>query len=248
MLATLQMLYVFKLIKLLPFLHVFEPIREALHDRVVDKLIRSGVDKLNKSFERLVKKRRKKLAAMSKSERSDSKKRIDALDLSADRLGINVQEVDNNVIIFQKEVDKVLDEADYAEHSFFFESNATVHVNAADRKRSRKSSKKDWDPHQHASYKRMSSINKQHASSSGNKRTKTNESDNRSNHNSSTHQSERMATNSQSEIDFNDNPADFDVSSDVEIPSSDTDFGAAKSHSIDNDVIGETDETDDNPS
>jgi hypothetical protein len=185
---------------------------------------------------------------MSKSERIDSKNRIEALNLTADGLGINVQEVDNNVIIFQKEVDKVLDEAEYAGHSFSFESNAAVHANAADGRRSRKSSKKDWDPHQHASNKRKPSTN-QHASSSSNKRSKKiDQSFNRSNHNLSTHQSERMTTSSQSEIDFNDNSADFYVSSDVEIPSSDTDFGAAKSHSIDNDVIGETDETDDNPS
>lgn len=185
---------------------------------------------------------------MSKSERIDSKNRIEALDLTADGLGTNVQEVDNNVIIFQKEVDEVLDEAEYTEHSFSFESNVSVHANAADGKRSRKSSKKDWDPHQHASNKRKPSTNKQHASS-GNKRTKkTNESCYRSNNNLSTHESERMNTNSQSEIDFNDSSADFDVSSDVDIQSSDIGYGAAKSHSIDNDVIGETDETDDNPS
>ena len=185
---------------------------------------------------------------MSKSERIDSKNRIEALNLTADGLGINVQEVDNNVIIFQKEVDEALDEAEYSGHDLYFESNATVQANAADWKRSRKSSNKDWDPHQHASNKRKPSTKKQHASSSNKRSKKNDQSFNRSNHNLSTHQSERMSTNSQSEIDFNDNSADFDVSSDVEIPSSDTDFGAAKSHSIDNDVIGETDETDDNPS
>jgi hypothetical protein len=196
-------------------------------------------------------------ARMSKSDRIRYNRQIEGLDLKADALGKRVEEIDNNVTTFQKEVDKVLEVAENSLHSFSFESITNLHNTVDDvKRRMRNSSEKEWDPHQHSSHKRKSSSKQL---SSGNKRTmKTNQSGKGNNNESFTQQRERTPHINQNQVfqdsyrnqnrilSYNEDAVEFDESLDIEVESRDSDNGATVYH-IDNDSIGETDDLDNGP-
>ena len=221
---------------------------DALHDYVVKELIRNGVDKCNKVMRSLTKKRRTKTARMGKSERNRYNRQIEGLDLNVDTISKRIEEVDKDVTNFQKEVDKVLEEAEDYLHNYFFQSHTTTSHTVNDaQKRKRNSSEKEWNPHQHASHKRKSS-SKSHVSN--NKRKNRNQPWHRSSHASSVKQQTESASNTDQNEEINDDTVyvDFDISSDVEIESSEADdVAAGRYQSIDSDSIGETDELDNGP-
>jgi len=223
----------------------------ALHDYVVKELIRNGADKCNNIMRRLTKTRRTKAARMSKTERIRYNRQIEGLDLNVDTIGKRIEDVDTDVTNIQKEVDKLLEEAENNLEDFFLESNDTNSLNVTGKqKRGHNSSEKEWNPHQHASRKRKTA-SKSHASSnnaSKSKRAKnTNQSGSRNNHVSSVQQRE-SASDANHHEDFNDDTVDFDISSDVELESSEVDDVAdTRYQSIDNDSIGETDDLDNGP-
>jgi len=206
----------------------------SLHKYVVEELIRNGVDKCNYIMKRLT--RRTMAAGMGKSERIRYKRNIEGLDLKVDNLGPLVEEVDKDVTKFQTELDKAIAEAEYRLLDVFSPSRTTSHTG---QKRKRNSSEKEWNPHQHASHKK--SYGKSHESSN------MKQPGNRSSHASTAQQKEGASNANQSE-EINDDTVDFDISSDVEIESSDVnDVAANRYQSIDNDSIGETDELDNGP-
>jgi hypothetical protein len=221
--------------------HLYEE-ADLLHVYVVEKLIRSGVDECNNIMRSLTKKkRRKKTARMGKSERIRFNRQIEGLDLKAYDLGSRIEEVDRDVINFQKEVDIALAKAEDSLHNSPSQSHTTL--NTAQKRKSN-SSEKEWNPHQHASHKKSSS----NSHSFSNKRTKnTKQPGNRSSHESSALQREKASIANKSE-EVNYDSFEFDISSDVEMESRDVDdIGANRYQSIDSDSIGETDELDNGP-
>eukprot|EP00986_Skeletonema_menzelii_P008266 scaffold3436_cov156-Skeletonema_menzelii.AAC.13 len=219
---------------------------DALHKYVVEVLIRNGADKCSHIMTRLTKKKKRRAIAakMSKSERSRYYQQIDALDLRIDSVGKSIEDVDADVTNFQKEVDKLLDEAENNLEDFFLDSHTTSHNVTEEKKRKSNASEKEWNPHQHASHKRKSS--KSYLSSQ--KRAKNMNQSRSGSANASAAQHRESASGSSQQEKFNDDTIDFDVSSDVEIESSEmNDVAASKYQSIDDDCIGETDDLDNGP-
>lgn len=214
----------------------------ALHDYVVKVLIRNGADKCAMIMRTLTKKKRRLVTAkMSKAERTRYFRQIDALDLRIDSVGKNIEDVDADVTNFQKEVDMLLEEAESKLEDCFLDLHTTSHK----KKSKRNSTGKEWDPHQHASHKRKSSSK---SYSSSQKRAKNVGQSGSRNANVSTAQHPQNESGSSHDEVFNDDTVDFDITSDVDIDSSEAaDVATSRYQSIDDDSIGETDDLDNGP-
>ena len=218
----------------------------SLHMYVVNELIRNGADKCNDIMRRLTRKRRRKSAKMSRSEWERYRGQIEGLDLLVDSVGKQIEEVDNDVTNFQKEVDRVREDAEDALEDYFLESHTTTQSAKSKRTRKRDSSDKDWDPHRHASHKRKSSSAK--VRSSSNKRPKSANQSRSKSSNGSPFREDRVSSDDNEDEFYHDYDVNFGTSSsDVQIEPREVGDLSPRYQSIDDDCIGETDDIDNGP-